>query len=537
MNQDRCFFCMEKLPLPDAKCPSCGRNNQETAAAQPNHAMRCGTVLGGKYLLGRVLGRGGFGMTYLSLDMALDTRVCIKEYLPEGIALRDSRRSPTVFWTGSAKTDRLRFGRESFVREAQKAARVRDLRSVVKVWDVFQANDTAYIVMDYVEGETLKNHLIRTGIPLTEAECVERFGPIMDDLEQIHQRGIVHRDISPDNLMLNKNDQLILLDLGAAKDLSGGSGQSALVVTRRGFSPLEQYSQSGVIGPWTDVYALCATIVYCVTGRLIPEPLERYTGVELDLSGFTPAFAAVLEKGLAIEPDNRYQSTPKLLEALQAALTPAEEAEKKKDSAPLQDTKPESEALPETQTQQAEKKEKTDKKENNKSHLILSIAAAVALLAAGLILLFSQSAAIAGLFEIKKANSMLALTEELIDKGRLSSDKGNYAEALDCFLRAVETGNSGAMEDIRALYEEDRLTEEEQEALRSRLTASVEDGNAVAMTAIGDLYAYGLGMEVNADKARAWYAKAANAGDESALEAAAALETTEDLPEALSEAP
>ena len=132
--------------------------------------------------------------------------------------------------------------RESFVREARKAARLSDLDSIVKVWDVFYENETAYIVMNYIAGENLKSWLVKRGKPIDEKTCIALLEPVMRDLEQVHRRGIVHRDIKPDNLMLQPDGKVVLLDLGAAKDLSGGSGQSTFMVASQGFTPLEQYN-------------------------------------------------------------------------------------------------------------------------------------------------------------------------------------------------------------------------------------------------------------------------------------------------------
>ena len=265
MEFTRCYSCMGELDRPGGRCPHCGSDNTAAVKAQSSHALPCGYLLHGKYLIGRMLGQGGFGVTYIGWDLALELRVCIKEYFPAGAAMRSNTLSTTVTWSGGDSAEELKRGRESFIKEARKAVKLRKLNAVVQVWDVFYENDTAYLVMDYIDGVTLKNHLIETRRPLSEEECVRLLTPVMEDLEEVHARGIIHRDISPDNLMLQPDGTLVLLDIGAAKDLSGGNGQSSVLVAKKGFSPLEQYASGGNIGPWTDVYALCATIVYCVT--------------------------------------------------------------------------------------------------------------------------------------------------------------------------------------------------------------------------------------------------------------------------------
>ena len=325
----RCFGCMRELLAPGAVCPHCGFDNMNDPGKQPDHVLRCGTVLNSQYVVGRSLGQGGFGITYIGWDLSLDTPVCIKEYYPEGAAMRSAVQSRAVYWGNSENARGMKQGRDSFVKEARKAVKLRDLSHVVSVWGVFYENETAYIVMDYIEGETLKSRLRRTQKALGERECAELLAPVIRDLEKAHNRGIVHRDIKPDNLMLNMEGELVLLDMGAAKDLSGGSGQSSYLVASQGFSPMEQYRAHGEIGPWTDVYAMCATIYYCVTGRLLPAPMDRLAGESVNLAAFSPAFAAVLEKGFAIRPEDRFQTMGALREALEEALDAGNRQEEK----------------------------------------------------------------------------------------------------------------------------------------------------------------------------------------------------------------
>lgn len=323
MEIKRCYSCMQALDTPGAICPYCGFDNTKGPAAQPDYTLPCGTVLDGRYLVGKMLGQGGFGISYIAYNLALDFPVCIKEYFPSGGAMRSTSHNCHVLWSGSSSSEQLRDGRESFVREARKAVKLRDLSHVVKVWDVFYENETAYIVMDYIEGETLKSWLLKRGRPIDEQTCLQMLGPVMEDLDQIHKRDIIHRDIKPENLMLTPGGKLILLDLGAAKDLSHGSGQSSYAVASHGFSPLEQYSAKGIIGPWTDVYAMSATFLYCVTGKLLPTPMERISGDQADFSGLSAPVAAALEKGLAIIAGERTQSMDTLLRQLSGEAVPS----------------------------------------------------------------------------------------------------------------------------------------------------------------------------------------------------------------------
>ena len=325
-----CYRCMQELPTSGGVCPHCGYDNQKDPLRQPSHVLPCGTILENRYVIGRSLGQGGFGITYIGFDLKLELRVCIKEYYPEGAAMRSSSQNCTVYWGTSENSQTLRDSRTSFVKEARKAVKLRDLGHVVKVWDVFYDNETAYIVMDYVEGETLKSHLFKTRQVLSEKECFKLLAPVIQDLEEVHARGIIHRDIKPDNLMRTPDGKLTLLDLGAAKDLGvvvqTGTVSSMMVVSQ-GFSPIEQYSRSGSIGPWTDVYAMCATMYYCLTGKLVPPPIERIGGQSVDLSAVSPKLKAVLEKGLEIKPEDRIRSMAELLKALKAAVGATDEVD------------------------------------------------------------------------------------------------------------------------------------------------------------------------------------------------------------------
>lgn len=237
---------MEELPVDGAVCPHCGYDNTAGPASQPNHVLPCGTILNGQYVVGRSLGQGGFGITYIGYDLNLETPVCIKEYYPEGAASRAATQSRMVYWGSSANAQGMKEKRINFVKEAQKAVRLRDLPHVVSVWGVFYENETSYIVMEYIPGETLKHHLVKEQRRMSESECVKLLAPVMEDLDKAHQRGIIHRDVKPDNIMLRAGSgEPVLLDMGAAKDLdknaqNGGVPSSTLVVSQ-GFSPLRRH--------------------------------------------------------------------------------------------------------------------------------------------------------------------------------------------------------------------------------------------------------------------------------------------------------
>ena len=319
MTVKHCYNCMNELSETAQICPKCGFNN--SLPNQPSQALPCGTILNGRYLIGRMLGRGGFGITYIGFDYTLETPVCIKEFFPSGGAMRDPSGKSRVYWSSGSTGAAMKQGRETFVKEAQKAAKVRSRLSVVNIWDVFYENDTAYIVMEYIKGITVKDYLIKRGTVMDAGECLGLLGPVIRDLQGVHEKGIVHRDISPDNLMIGADGKVKLLDLGAAKDLSKGTGQSSTIVHKKGFSPPEQYTERMGIGPWTDVYAMCATIYWCMTGHTPPEAMDRLMGDTLNIPQSIPeSVAAVLKHGLELKPENRIRDTDTLVSELESAI-------------------------------------------------------------------------------------------------------------------------------------------------------------------------------------------------------------------------
>ena len=324
MEINRCPHCMRELTgLRGGACPFCGFNAQKSP--QPAEAMPRNTILNGKYLVGDVLGRGGFGITYIGFDLSLESRVAIKEYYPSGAAMRREGESE-LYWSSSYKFHSSREDAKNyFLKEARKMARVENIPSVVRVRETFLANETAYIVMDYVEGETLKARLRREG-PMTYTACYALLRPMMQDLCKIHRQGVIHRDISPDNIMIQGDGSVKLLDLGAAKDLNKHSDEVSVPVGKNGYSPMEQYLNNGSIGPWTDVYALCATIYYACYGKRVPQSLER---LEQDTLRFDlptrepipPYVVGALRKGLAVRAADRTQSVDALLDQLEEEQT------------------------------------------------------------------------------------------------------------------------------------------------------------------------------------------------------------------------
>ncbi|MFR3324818.1 MAG: BspA family leucine-rich repeat surface protein [Oscillospiraceae bacterium] len=317
MEIRRCMKCMHALAAGETFCSECGRP-YGSVETEP-FALKPGTILDGKYLVGEMLGQGGFGITYIGFDLLLEQKVAIKEYYPMSTGMVSRENSTTVVWSSAVmQKSGMEKGFDSFLKEARKMAKLGGIPGVVGVKSVFIQNETAYIVMDFIEGETLLKKLQREG-PMDYGTCISLMTPIMQALAEVHKHGIIHRDISPDNIMVQSDGKLILLDLGAAKDLDiqgkDGNVQSSQMVAKHGFSPVEQYGQAGKIGPWTDVYAMAATIYYCCTGVLPPSATDRMIEDTLTCRPrLTKEQFDVLAFCMNVLPQNRPQNMDALLQ-------------------------------------------------------------------------------------------------------------------------------------------------------------------------------------------------------------------------------
>jgi serine/threonine protein kinase len=317
--------------------------------------LRPRTILNGKYLLGRMLGQGGFGITYIGWDLNLDIKVAVKEYYPTGFVTRETTsiaRGTVQPFTGS-QGDFFLSGLEKFINEAKTLAKFFSLPGIVSVKDYFRENGTAYICMEYIEGQTLKDYLAGMGGKLDADRVFDMMKPVMTSLAEIHKTGLIHRDISPDNIMISKEGSMKLLDFGAARDFTESGNKSLSVMLKPGFAPEEQYRSKGVQGPWTDVYALSATIYKCITGITPEESVERVHTDEVkppSALGFAinPQQETALMKGMAVIQSNRYQDVSGLYAALfdGKADTPAPVALAPMPSAPAVPDAPVAPAVP-----------------------------------------------------------------------------------------------------------------------------------------------------------------------------------------------
>lgn len=319
MNPQRiCYGCFqEKEP---GVCPHCGYDDKEE---QPYLALPRGTILNGRYLTGKVLGIGGFGITYLGYDLTLDIKVAIKEYMPSGMATRYTD-GYTVTLTGRTEKE-YAAGMERFLDEARILAKLQNLPNIVSVHNYFKENNTAYFVMEYIEGMSLKEYLAERGnvIPYTEALAI--LLPVMKALCEVHSMNLIHRDISPDNIYITASGESRLLDFGAAR-FSLGDNKSVSVILKHGYAPEEQYSSHGNQGPWTDIYAMGATMYRCTTGTVPPDSIERMRNDNIKRPSelgvrMPPVIEGAIMKALSVKTSDRYSNMEAFVEVLSGKKT------------------------------------------------------------------------------------------------------------------------------------------------------------------------------------------------------------------------
>ncbi len=307
-----CPYCMHET-VPGGPCPNCGKKEYHPS----NHQFPPGVLLHERYVLGRALGSGGFGITYLGLDTILCRRVAVKEYFPNAFVYRDTSVSLSVTCYEGTKRSLYEKGRERFLQEARVMVTLDKVPEIVQVLDFFAANNTVYIVMELLKGSTLAD-ILKDKKRLPSERVFEIIKPLLSAMNQMHGAGIIHRDISPDNIMLMDDGKPKLMDFGCARDVDGGNTMT--VMLKHGYAPIEQYSGHDQ-GPWTDIYALCATCYRCLTGQRPPDAMKRIVHDPLTLPSqlgvdIPHEREQALMKGLSMNMEDRWQSVAQLYKAL-----------------------------------------------------------------------------------------------------------------------------------------------------------------------------------------------------------------------------
>ena len=309
-NNQHCINCLlESKGLYQYPCKSCNWSPEDHSTS--GLYLSPGTILHGQYQIAKMLGHGGFGITYLAWDNLLEIKLAIKEYMPRDFATRNSTNSEISTFAGDAQAN-FAYGLERFLDEARTLAKFQQHNGIVSVLNVFYGNGTGYMVMEYVDGLTLKEYLVAND-KLSWEQTLKLFMPVMDALREVHKYGMLHRDISPDNIYLCQDNRIKLLDFGSARYALGGHSRSLSVVVKPGYAPEEQYRTKGKQGTWTDVYSVAASMYRCITGLVPPDALDRLDEDELvkpSNLGVNISAQAELElmSALAIKAENRTQT-------------------------------------------------------------------------------------------------------------------------------------------------------------------------------------------------------------------------------------
>lgn len=284
-----------------------------------------GTVLNDRYVIGGIIGSGGFGIIYLAYDTECERKVAIKEYFPLGLAVRIPDRI-TIDSVSFRQEKDFQKGRERFFNESELLLKLGSSIDVVKVYDVFTENGTAYYAMEYVEGLTIAQYTKNYG-KITSGQALFAAEKISSDFTFIHEQNIIHRDLSPDNIMITEDGNVRIVDFGNARPFSYDEENSLTVALKPGYAPLEQYQHYGNQGPWTDIYSLGAVLYYALT---LDNPRDPMTRIEDDsefragLSLIDRQLAEIISKMTAIKTDERYVNAAEALTDLKKVRLAAE---------------------------------------------------------------------------------------------------------------------------------------------------------------------------------------------------------------------
>lgn len=322
----RCYGCMQEFADEFELCPHCGFI-VGTAQEVKSH-LPCGTKLsGGRYVVGKVLGYGGFGITYIAWDTKRNRRVAVKEFFPNALSTRSE--GETVVSCYNSKSEKFfKEGVRKMLDEGERLSKFHKNESIVNVYDFFEANKTACIVMEYLEGKDLKKYLEENGGKLDADEAIEIMLPVLNALNEMHKENLIHRDISPDNIFICNNGKVKILDFGSARLAVADSDKSMSIMLKKGYAPKEQYSSHSKQGPWTDVYAASATLYELVTGHKPVDSMDRdeeplKTFKELGVLGMGE-LEGVIVKGMAQDVAERTPDAATLYAELAELIKPAE---------------------------------------------------------------------------------------------------------------------------------------------------------------------------------------------------------------------
>lgn len=329
----RCNNCFELYETEYKACPHCGYI--EGNPPKELFHLFSGMELADRYIVGEILGFGGFGITYKAWDKKLETVTAVKEYYPSGIVNRTPGEKDVVIYAKKREGE-FYFGKERFLEEAKNMAKFNSDPNIINVFEYFEENNTAYIVMEFLDGISLKSYLQNNGGKLNVDSALQIIDSISSALMKIHSKGIIHRDVSPDNIFLCANGTIKLIDFGAAR-FSQDENKLMTIILKPGFAPPEQYEKINKQGPWTDVYALGATFYYIITGKKPEESTNRKINDTLfyphELDSEIPEYISnAIMKAAAVDVNLRFKDVQQFVNALhqQKTVLPVDVEKKKR---------------------------------------------------------------------------------------------------------------------------------------------------------------------------------------------------------------
>lgn len=314
----RCYNCMKEYNDSYDMCPYCG--HEKNAAPKELYFLAEGTIIQERYEIGVSIGNGGFGITYKAWDRTLQKTVAVKEYYPAGLVNRVPGEKRMIIYSGNREKECMN-GKIRFLEEARNMAKFNTHPNIVNVYDFFEENNTAYIIMELLEGVTYKEYIKQKDGKVESEEALRVTEAVLFALDEVHKHSILHRDISPDNIFMCSDGKIKLIDFGAARFSSLDDEKTRSVILKPGFAPPEQYQTKSKQGPWTDIYAVGATLYRAITGVLPEESVNR---VEEDLlvepiklcPDITQNFSNAILRSMALLPELRFQTTKEFLDAL-----------------------------------------------------------------------------------------------------------------------------------------------------------------------------------------------------------------------------
>lgn len=312
----RCVQCGIDNPENSRYCSGCAAPLNAVGAQIQPHALLAGELIGGRYRIGKVLGQGGFGITYKGADTKLNRLVAIKEYFQDG----STRRGKTVIPPNTLTSSDHQKALERFKEEAKTLAKLTQ-NHIVRVYDFVEENGTGYIVMEYLEGKSLEGEIVERG-KMGEKETKEIIVEVLEGLEEVHRNGILHRDIKPGNILMTTRGA-VLVDFGTSREFAMGQSKQMSQIVTPGYAPLEQYSAKGKFGPPLDIYAIGATLYRMLTGDIPPASTDIAGGsMEIELNGkVSVQMEGIIEKCMRTKVQDRYWEVKELLWALEGQET------------------------------------------------------------------------------------------------------------------------------------------------------------------------------------------------------------------------